>query len=95
MAHFLNVYIVPNNDVSRKDVETVLNKAKDWIRYGTGNYIVYTNADVQKWKTRLISLAKPQGNLLVVKLDIRERSGFMSDKLWLWLNSKPEGIKRG
>jgi hypothetical protein len=28
-----------------------------------------------------------------MKLDVRERNGFMSNKLWQWLNSKPEAAK--
>ena len=77
MAHFLQVYVVPNEHVSRKDIESVLSKAKDWFRYGPANYIIHTNVDGQVWKTSLISLVKPEGNLLILKLEIKERQGFM------------------
>ena len=44
MAHFLNIYIVPNDDVSRKDVEIVLNKAKRRV-----GVVVNKDGDIKTW----------------------------------------------
>lgn len=95
MAHFLHIFIKPKEDLTRSDVEAVLNRAKDWFRYGPGIYIVYTKLDVAKWKERLIDLVKPGGSLFVAKLEIQERKGFMTDRFWRWIQSKPEGSQRG
>lgn len=90
MAHFLHVFVKPNHGVSRNDIETVLNKAKDWIRYGDGVYIVYTGMDSATWKRRLIGLAKPDGYLFIAELDMKAAKGFMASSFWDWVKSKTE-----
>ena len=90
MGAFLHVYIVPKEGVTRQHVEAKLNKAIDWIRYGEGVYLVYTNSDVAKWKARLIDFVKPGGNLCIAKLDITERKGYISNELWRWIGGKVE-----
>lgn len=85
MAHFVHVFIQPKTEKSRNDVEKVLNRAKDWFRYGPGLYVLYTNSSTATWKERLIDLVKPGGNLFIVKIEMQERKGFMSDQFWEWI----------
>lgn len=70
-----------------------MNLAVDWFRYGDSNWIVYTTSDAKKWYSRLQPFAEPGGHVLICKLDLSDRWGFMTKKLWEWLRkprTKPQ-----
>mgnify|MGYP001156665812 CR=1 FL=1 len=89
MAEFYHIYVFPKNGITKDQIEKKMNLAVDWIRYGSNNYIVYTTSDKDKWKARLIDFVKPEGSLLICKLDVNDRQGWMSRKFWEWLKAKP------
>jgi hypothetical protein len=93
MADFLHIYISPAEGVTIKQIEGKLDLALDWYRYATGLYIVHTTSGVDKWKARLIDLVKPRGRLLIVKLDISQRQGWMNKGFWEWLREKSTSPK--
>ena len=88
MAEYLHIYISPKEDVTREQVEKKLNLAIDWYRYARGVYVVYTTSSVDKWKERLIELVKPKGRLLILRLDIGKRQGWMNKDFWEWLKKR-------
>jgi hypothetical protein len=84
-AAFYNVYISPREGVTREDVQKQMNLAVDWFRYDPKNYVIYTTSDAAKWQARLKPLVEGGGHLFIVKIDPRDRQGWMSRKFWDWL----------
>jgi hypothetical protein len=92
MAVFLHIYISPRDGVTREQVEKKLDLALDWYRYAQGLYVVHTTSGVDKWKVRLLDFVKPRGRLLIVKLDVTERQGWMNKDFWEWLRERNRAV---
>jgi len=85
-SNFFHIYLRPRLGVAPKHVETAINAASsDWIRYDDFNWMIYSKLDVLQLNTQLGPLVKPEGNLLVLVLDVRDRSGWMPKAVWEWL----------
>lgn len=50
MANFFLVYVALKQGVTRDQVEVKMNKALDWFRYSSTNYVVYSTASVNVCK---------------------------------------------
>ena len=85
MAEFLHIYVSPKEGVTRDEIEEKLNLAIDWYRYAPGLYIVRTTSSVGKWKVRLVDFVKPKGRLLIMRVDMSQRQGWMNKDFWEWL----------
>ena len=88
MAGFYQVYLKPNKlnrVLYRPLVEKALGKAFDWFRVTPNMWYICTSQDANEWFSRLQKYAKPEGYLLVIKLDIDDRQGWMSRSFWDWL----------
>ena len=85
MTKFLHIYISPHKNATQEDVEKKLNLAIDWYRYANGMYVVYTSTSSVAWKARLIDLVKPDGRMLICKLYVSTRKGWMNKDFWEWL----------
>ncbi len=88
MANFYGIFIDPKPSASRDDVKKKMDLAIDWFRYDEKNWIVYTSSEAAKWYSRLQSLAVPDGHVFIVKLDLSDRSGWMSKQLWAWIKKR-------
>jgi hypothetical protein len=69
-----------------KEVENVLNKAKDWYRYAPNCWIIYTGQTPRNWHDRLKTipwLAAQQ--YLIVEINMNERSGWLPKDTWNWI----------
>lgn len=85
MAKFYHVYIDPKPDVTPDQVKEKMDLALDWFRYGPRNWIVYTTSDANKLHARLKDLVETGGNLFIVKLEVSDRQGYITKRLWDWL----------
>jgi hypothetical protein len=87
-AKFYHVYILPNPDVDMDSIETKMNLALDWIKYGKCNWVVYSNASMDQLMSRFKPLADPHGQLFICELNTTMRNGWMSQSFWNWLKKE-------
>jgi hypothetical protein len=69
-------------------IESVLNKAKDWYRYTSNCWIIYTKLDASTWTDRLKKIPGMENHaqFFVSELNLDNRSGWASQDLWDWLD---------
>jgi hypothetical protein len=79
------VSMIPRPGVSTEEVETALNARKDWIRFRKNTWLVATRTNADVLYSSLWKFVKPEGELFVGKLDLSERSGWMTKSFWTWL----------
>ena len=85
-GRFLHIYLQPNTGVTDSQVEAKMNLALDWFSYDENVWVVYSTADMTKWKSRLAPIAGDSGRYFVCEADpTKERVGWMSKSLWKWL----------
>lgn len=88
MTDFYHVFIKPSQGITEEDLKKKFDLALDWYRYSDNNWILKTTSDAEKWERRLLSLVKPDGDLLIMRLDPDERSGWMNNSFWDWIQGK-------
>jgi hypothetical protein len=67
------------------NIQTVLNKALDWVRYAPNCYILYTTTDVETWYIRLRKVIHENDHIFVVELNIENRQGWLPKSVWEWI----------
>jgi hypothetical protein len=72
---------------TKKDIENVLNKAKDWFRYAPNCWLIYTNRDAETWGKRIQEIQGMEENtsFFLCELRIDKRYGWLSDSAWKWI----------
>ena len=89
-ANYYLVYIERNSDVTREQVEKVMDLANDWYRIRRNVWILYSTSDSEKWYGRLAPLTKKSGSVLICQLNIEDSQGWMTGKFWEWLRRVEE-----
>lgn len=87
---FLHVYLRSRLGVKKSQIEKIMDKAFDWIRYDENCWILYTITPVRYWQARLRHFAEGGGNLFICRLDVSERNGWMSKDFWSWIRREEE-----
>lgn len=85
MPSFYHVMIIPRSGVDQAAVDKKFDLALDWFRFNRTNWIIFTNKDADIWFSRLREFVEPGGKLFICKLDVSDRQGWVSKKLWEWL----------
>lgn len=88
MAEFYHLTLIPRPSVTKDQVQAVLNTAIDWYKYQANSWILYTTSDATKWFARLEPLFKPEGEVLICKLNMSDYQGYMEKDLWEWIRKK-------
>jgi hypothetical protein len=91
LSGFYQIYVAHSSNVSvsfaRSHVERVLGRAFEWYRLSDTVWIVCTKKDAKIWYTRLGKLVKPKGHVLIVKLDVTDKAGWMPKAFWQWIKT--------
>ena len=90
---FYLVYIVRSPSSSLDDIKKVMNKSLDWFRVNERVWILFTTSDHDIWYSRLKPLIEDSGSLLVVKLDMNARQGWMTKNFWSWIKEKEKELE--
>lgn len=89
MAEFFHIMIKPDEknptSIHRSLIEERLNIALDWFRIDGHNYYIYTTSGKDAWYARLMDIVNPKGNLLIVEINLSNRTGFMPKIFWNWI----------
>ena len=70
---------------SRERIQETLDLAFDWYRYNDNTWVIFTNKDAKAWYRLLEKFAKPGGQLLIARLDMNDKFGWMPKTFWKWI----------
>lgn len=93
MANFYHIMldipgIAPTDPLIIKEMD----KAVSWYRYRRNCWIVYTTSNAARWYARLGHLARAKGGqLLILKIDLADRQGWITKGLWEWMRAQQAG----
>ncbi|MBL7925276.1 MAG: hypothetical protein JNK61_00070 [Bacteroidia bacterium] len=82
---FYHVFITPKTGVDLEAIKTQMNLALDWFKYDKNNWVLYSNASMDKLMTRFKPLVEPEGRLFICELNTSNRNGWMNKDFWEWL----------
>jgi hypothetical protein len=68
-----------------EEIQYILDKGLDWVRYAPNNYILYTAKDVEVWYNRLRKVIHEDDNIFIVEINIKNRQGWLPSKIWDWI----------
>ena len=70
-----------------EEVEAVLNKAKDWLRYAPNCWLIYTSVGPKTWHERLKQIPwMAEQSYLICSVDPTKKSGWLARTVWDWIN---------
>lgn len=87
---FLHVGFAFKNPPRVDELEPIFNKARDWIRYDTHCWIVWTSSSPQRWLARLQPILSPTDGVLIVRIDLSTRAGQLPKSMWTWIKEHQE-----
>ncbi len=71
----------------KEAVEKELDRATDWVRYGTGCWILYSGKTAATWYHRLIAIPGMRStNFFICELNLTNRAGWLKKSVWDWIN---------
>lgn len=60
----------------------------DWMRYGAGSWIAWSPRNANEIYLALAPLLSQADNILVAALNLTDRSGYMPQWAWDWIDEK-------
>ena len=85
MAHTL-ILTVSGPELDFDELEAALDKAKDWMRYAPGCWLVHTSRSADYWYQRIAESVAAEGTLVFIcEANLNERSGKLSPTAWKWI----------
>ena len=84
----LGIFIEDGGAPGRDAIQTVLNSAEDWFRYAPNCWILYTDIAPATWYQRLAAIPNMPDttSYLICEINIKNRSGWIREKAWTWIN---------
>jgi hypothetical protein len=73
-----------------KDIEKVLNRAKDWLRYAPNCWLIYSAKGAKVWGKRIreIDGMEEHARFLICEMPVDmkdKRDGWLSKSVWDWI----------
>jgi|GEM_PF-2495903 hypothetical protein len=89
----LAVYFEDPGAPTKEAIQTILDGAKDWIRYSPNCWLIYTSKSAQEWHDKLFSLPGMKNNTsyFICAIDQNDRSGWIRKSVWDWINKHQTG----
>ncbi len=71
----------------RDEIESVLNKSLDWVRYAPNCYLIYTKTiNPETWYKRLRAVVNKDDSIFIVEANIDNRQGWLPTYVWNWID---------
>lgn len=86
MKKFFHIGFAFQDPPRTDELEPIFNKALNWIRYAPNCWIVQTTATPKQWMARLKPILAPSDHVLIVEIDLANRSGHLPESMWSWIN---------
>lgn len=91
---FLHIGFIFSGPPRIKDLEPVFDASNDdWMRYAGTNWVVWTERPASEWYALVRSYIAPNEQVLIVGLNMEDRSGWLPSWMWDWMDSR-RGIDR-
>jgi hypothetical protein len=75
-------------EVNPEMVEAQLDRAKDWLRYAPGCWLIHTKQSADIWFERISETVELKGALVFIcEANLQERSGTLSPDAWNWMKT--------
>jgi hypothetical protein len=88
MNKYLHVTFTFRGGVKAKELEAVFDQARDWVRYATNCWIIFTNEEPIIWSNRLRKYIDQNDSVLVSEFSITNYNGWMTQLVRDWLTKK-------
>lgn len=75
-----------NPGVHLDEVQGLLNHGHSWFRFSATSWVVCTNEVALVWSNRLAPVVRPHGTVLICRLDVTDRFGWMTQEFWGWFD---------
>ena len=66
-------------------LEATFKKARDWLRYDSHCWILYTSTDLDTWRDRIKNTTGIVNEDSFFLCEFTETSGYMNEWVWKWL----------
>ena len=83
MLYVVVLSAIPAVDVNR--VQNVLGPAHSWYRIAPNSWVICTGEPAAAWNARLSPFVKPNGSIVIFRLDTTDRQGWIQQKFWEWV----------
>jgi hypothetical protein len=92
MNRFLHISLTFNEGLPKvQELEPLFNAlAPDWLRYSFNCWIVWTARPASDFLYALKAAIAPTDSVLIVKLDLSDRTGWQPQWIWDWMDRKRE-----
>ena len=91
---FLHVAFAFRGAPRTKEFADIFNQAPDWLRYAPNCWILWTSNSPEMWAERVKPLLSDEESVLIFRMDLSERYGYLPKSAWDWLQkdrlSKPK-----
>ena len=87
MPELLHVTLVSNPEATEEEIKAKMDLAIDWFKYADNCWLLWTVRDIAAWKERLSPLFRPNGKVLICKINASECDGFIAKDCWKWLRA--------
>jgi hypothetical protein len=85
MPHFL-IMTIPRLDIDPAPLEARLDKAKDWIRFAPGCWLIYTKYSADAWFSQICDLPELEGTMaFLCEANLEDLSGQLDPFAWDWI----------
>jgi len=82
------ILTISGPEIAFDEVEEKLNKAKDWLRYAPGCWLIHTSQSADAWYNRISDIVAAKGTLvLICETNLDERAGRLSPAAWKWMKN--------
>jgi len=82
------ILTISGPEIAFDEVEAKLDKAKDWLRYAPGSWLIHTNRSADIWYSRISDVVAAKGTLvLICEANLDERAGRLSPAAWKWMKN--------
>jgi hypothetical protein len=90
MNRFLHISFTFNEGLPKvQELEPIFNAlAPDWLRYAFNCWIVWTARPASDFLYSLKPAIGPTDSILIVKLDMSDRTGWQPQWVWEWMDRK-------
>jgi hypothetical protein len=71
---------------STETLRPIFDIAEDWLYFGNGNWIIYTDEDIYTWQGRMIAVLGPTDYCFISEItNVYGTAGWLAQSSWDWL----------
>ena len=93
--HFLVVILDDHTNGDKTSIESILNKALDWIEITPKTWLLWSSSTSKRWLQRLQTYLPNDALIFVSEVNLEDRAGALPSAVWKFIDEKLyPGIKK-